>query len=117
MGRLQRHSAGRAAALAKELHLRPARRAKAVHLIDDCAAAGAAWRKCEIKHLPQTRSNERFEPHSALVAAHSPPHKRTVTTELFDRDLLAIRRARARRRGTETFLRDRALEDIFERLS
>ena len=40
-----------------------------------------------------------------------------VTTDLFDRDLLATRRARARRRGTETFLYERAMEDILERLS
>ena len=40
-----------------------------------------------------------------------------MTTELFDRDLLAMRRARARKRGMETFLHDRALEDIIERLS
>jgi hypothetical protein len=40
-----------------------------------------------------------------------------VTTNLFDRDLLSIRRARARRRGTETFLHERAMEDIIERLS
>ena len=41
----------------------------------------------------------------------------SVTTDLFDRDLLAARRMRARRRGTETFLLERAMEDIFERLS
>jgi hypothetical protein len=40
-----------------------------------------------------------------------------VTTDLFDRDLLATRRMRARRRGTETFLLERAMEDIIERLS
>jgi NADH dehydrogenase [ubiquinone] 1 alpha subcomplex assembly factor 5 len=40
-----------------------------------------------------------------------------VTTDLFDRDLLGMRRARARRRGAETFLHDRAMEDIFDRLS
>lgn len=40
-----------------------------------------------------------------------------MTTDLFDRDLLAKRRARARKRGAETFLHDRAMEDILERLS
>jgi len=40
-----------------------------------------------------------------------------VTTDLFDRDLLSRRRARARQRWVESFLYERALDDILERLS
>ena len=96
------------------MHLRSAGRAEAVHLVDDRAAAR---RQSEVQDVPHARSNDPVDPHSVLVAACSPPHKRAVTTDLFDRDLLAMRRARARSRGTETFLHERALEDIFERLS
>ena len=88
-----------------------------MHLVDDGAATGAARRQGEVQNVPHACSNDPVDPHSVLVAACSPPHKRAVTTDLFDRDLLAMRRARARKRGTETFLHQRALEDIFERLS
>lgn len=40
-----------------------------------------------------------------------------MTTDLFDRKLLAMRRARAKRKGPETFLHKRVTEDIFERLA
>jgi hypothetical protein len=63
--------------------------------------------------VPHARSNDPVHRHSVLVAACSPPHKRAVTTDLFDRDLLKKRRAR----GAERFLHERAIEDILERLS
>ena len=88
-----------------------------MHFVDGCAATGAARRQGKVQDVLHACSNDPVDPHSVLVAACSPPHKRTVTTDLFDRDLLAMRRARARTRGAETFLHERALEDIFERLS
>lgn len=95
------------------MHLRPAGRAEAVHFVDDCPATGAPRRQGEVQDVPHARSNDPVDPHSVLVAACSPPHKRAVTTDLFDRDLLKKRRAR----GAERFLHERAIEDILERLS
>ena len=84
-----------------------------MHFVDDRPATRAARRQGEVEHLLHARTNDAVDPHSVLVAACSPPHKRAVTTDLFDRDLLRKRQAR----GTERFLHERAIGDILERLS
>ena len=62
-------------------------------------------------------TNELPDPHSVLVAAHPPPHKRRVAADLFDQKARALRRDRALRRGPELFLHERAFEDMIDRLS
>lgn len=84
---------------------------------DDRAATCAARWQRKIKHLPQRKPDIFARPHSVLVAAHPPPHKRDVAGSLFDQKLRAMRRSRALRRGPELFLHERAFEDILERLS
>ena len=56
-------------------------------------------------------------PHSRLVAVCPPPHKRPVTSDLFDEKARALRRDRAARLGPELFLHERAFEDVMERLA
>lgn len=51
-----------------------------------------------------------------LVARQSPPHKRAVPDDLFNRKLRALRRDRAARIGPELFLLDRAFDDCLDRL-
>ena len=114
---LQRDSAGRAAALAEELDPGPAFRTEAMQGGDDGAAARATGWQGEIQHLLQCEPYILTRPHSVLVAAHPPPHKRPVADELFEQKLRALRRKRALRRGLELFLHERAFEDIIERLS
>ena len=88
-----------------------------MHLVDDQPAARAAQRQREVEHLPHGMTNDWPDPHSRLVAAPPPPHKRRVAADLFDQQQLALRRARALRQGPEQFLHDRAFEDILERLA
>lgn len=114
---LEGESASRTAAVAKELDLGPAARAEAVHLVHDGPAACASWRQCKVQQLPQSGADEIPYPHSVLVAACLPPHKRPVTTDLFDEKARALRRQRALGRGPELFLHERAFEDVMERLA
>ena len=102
----------------EELDLPPAIRTKAVDVLDDGAAPGAAGRQRKIERPSTggTRCATKLGGNHPFLSLGMRQRTSAGVTGLFDMQLRAWRRDRAARVGPELFLHERAFEDCLERI-
>lgn len=102
-------------AIRQPINCGPAAGAKTSCRIHNLATARATRRQREIKNGPRDMLGQRHAPLSRHRCCYT--SRRDMPPTLFDSSLRALRRDRAAMKGVETFLYDRAFEDIGERLA
>ncbi len=117
VGRLERQTAGLAAALPAPVDVGPAIAAKAVQLGDDRATPGAARRKREIERVAASGAKDApHKRHPPLLLGEGLRTSARVTRHAIDPKRQSAKRERARRRGGDLFLYRRAFAECAERL-